>query len=632
MSFLKLNSLLVTKDGKEVYFEEFHSGVNIIRGDNSSGKSTISNFIYFIIGGDFSNWLPEAASCDFVYAEVTLNGAVATFKREITQKSLQPMSVFWGTIDKALSSSFEGWKNYPYSRRTPQTESFSQIIFKALDFPLISSDNEESITFNQILRLIYIDQLSSLDSLMRNEDFDSPTIRTAVGNLLIGTYDDDLLKKEMSKKEKEKELSEVKKNIKALDDIFDKSPLEFDKKTLGESISEKEGQLGRIISTLKSPDILLDTIKKNDIKNEIKDQQKNLNNIKNEYKTLLNYLEKENMAIVDSDNFIEVLNNKLTAIKESLNSRNILGSLPIQYCPICMEKLDEPIDDCHCHLCKKQVSANDGNTKLIRMKIEIETQIAESTVLQKDRLERIDELKEEIKKTERELTRIQSTYDLLISQSRTTYETKYDELWVMKGKLDAQIDFLKQQLQLTESYESYKNKQFLLIASIEKLTDEIERLKKLQRSKATNAYSRIQYYALELLKGDGQYEDKFQNGDSISISFHQNLFYLNDRNRFSASSMVLLKNCVRFAIFFASLELNYFRYPRFILCDNMEDKGMVEARSKNFQRNIVRLANDFDVNSFQIIFSTSMIDESLDIPKYTVGEFYSANNKSLKLS
>jgi hypothetical protein len=97
--------------------------------------------------------------------------------------------------------------------------------------------------------------------------------------------------------------------------------------------------------------------------------------------------------------------------------------------------------------------------------------------------------------------------------------------------------------------------------------------------------------------------------------------------------MVLLKNCVRFAIFFASLELDYFRYPKFILCDNIEDKGMVEARSKNFQRNIVRLANseEFKDKKFQIIMATSMIAEELDIPEYTVGEKYTKGNKSLKL-
>ena len=90
---------------------------------------------------------------------------------------------------------------------------------------------------------------------------------------------------------------------------------------------------------------------------------------------------------------------------------------------------------------------------------------------------------------------------------------------------------------------------------------------------------------------------------------------------------------MRFAIFFASIDLDFFRYPKFILCDNIEDKGMEETRSKNFQKNIIKLAESpqFQGKDFQMIFSTSMIDSDLDIEKYTVGEFYDENNKTLKL-
>jgi hypothetical protein len=102
------------------------------------------------------------------------------------------------------------------------------------------------------------------------------------------------------------------------------------------------------------------------------------------------------------------------------------------------------------------------------------------------------------------------------------------------------------------------------------------------------------------------------------------------RQNFSASSVVYLKNSVLYAIFFASLENDFFRYPRLIMCDNMEDKGMQEARSQNLQRTIVELSNKAKVEH-QIIFSTSMIDASLDIDAYCIGDFYSKENKTLKV-
>ena len=321
------------------------------------------------------------------------------------------------------------------------------------------------------------------------------------------------------------------------------------------------------------------------------------------------------------------------AIKESLNSRDVLGAIPLQYCPVCLGKLDENVEENHCKLCKQEVKENPGKSKLLRMQLEIEMQVKESQKILKTKESKIEELETSLKEISRSLVKAQADYDVYINQSRTSLETKFDQLLEQKGKLNAEIDFLGKQIQLIESYEDYKNNQYSLKAQIDRLKEETERLANLQRKNSSTAYSRIQHYALELLKGDGTYEEKFQNGHSVQIDFGKNSFYLDGRNRFSASSMVLLKNCVRFAIFFASLELDYFRYPKFILCDNIEDKGMVEARSKNFQRNIVRLANseEFKDKKFQIIMATSMIAEELDIPEYTVGEKYTKGNKSLKL-
>ena len=42
---------ILTRNGGVAYDEKFHRGVNIIRGQNSSGKSTIVRFIFFVLGG-----------------------------------------------------------------------------------------------------------------------------------------------------------------------------------------------------------------------------------------------------------------------------------------------------------------------------------------------------------------------------------------------------------------------------------------------------------------------------------------------------------------------------------------------------------------------------------------------------
>jgi hypothetical protein len=632
MSFLKLNRLVVSKDGKNAYSQNFHEGLNIIRGHNSTGKSTISNFIFFALGGEFVDWLPEAASCNYVIAEIEINGAVITVKRDIENIQRRPMAIYFGDMEKAMSSNVAGWHIYPYSK-TDKTESFSQIIFKALEFPEISTENQESITVNQILRLLYVDQLSSLDSLMRNEDFDSPLIRSAIGNLLLGTYNDNLLSLQIQLRQKERDYNDIKKQVKALEDVFDNSPFDFDRESIQNNINEKRKQLANVLEALKKPETIISSIKQSDTKNEIKSLQANLSKYKSRYDVSLNEISKAKANIIDNNEFIGVLNSKLVAIDESLSSREVLGRFPIQYCPVCLEKIEENVEDNHCKLCKKEIKDDIGKTKLLRMKLEVEMQIKESTSILKEKEKLLDQYLLSIQETERELRNAQNAYDIFISQTRSSVENKFDKLLEQKGKLIADIDFLEKQLQLVASYGEYKSQTFALKSAIDRLTDAIDRQLELQRKKATTAYSTIQKYALKLLKGDGAYEEKFQDGRKVTINFGKNTFYLDDRNRFSASSLVLLKNCVRFAIFFASVELDYFRYPRFILCDNVEDKGMEEARSKNFQKNIADIANssDFKDKHFQIIMTTSMISDDLNVENYTIGDFYDGKAKSLKL-
>ncbi len=72
--FLK-RLVIYTNSGMVAYDELFHKGVNIICGDNSSGKSTITHFIFFALGGEFNDFVPEARECQVVYAEIEADGA-----------------------------------------------------------------------------------------------------------------------------------------------------------------------------------------------------------------------------------------------------------------------------------------------------------------------------------------------------------------------------------------------------------------------------------------------------------------------------------------------------------------------------------------------------------------------------
>ena len=73
-----------------------------------------------------------------------------------------------------------------------------------------------------------------------------------------------------------------------------------------------------------------------------------------------------------------------------------------------------------------------------------------------------------------------------------------------------------------------------------------------------------------------------------------------------------------------------FFHPRFLLIDNVEDKGMEEERSHLFQRIIVERVTELD-GPYQVIFTTSMMNPELDLKEYTVGPAYTNVERTLAL-
>jgi hypothetical protein len=222
--FLK-RLVVYTNKGEIAYNEEFHKGVNIICGDNSSGKSTITHFIFFALGAEFNDFVPEARECQVVYAEIESNGTVFTIKRyiEISEKTQKingriALHLFWGSFQECLNPpSNIYWQKYEYNT-TVDKKSFSNVLFEILNLPEVKEEN--NITIHQILRLLYIDQESPTSSLFYYDEFDKQTSREAVADLLLGIYNQDLYDYKIDLYKSEKQLDEIKSEIKITKRFF----------------------------------------------------------------------------------------------------------------------------------------------------------------------------------------------------------------------------------------------------------------------------------------------------------------------------------------------------------------------------------------------------------------------------
>ena len=163
------------------------------------------------------------------------------------------------------------------------------------------------------------------------------------------------------------------------------------------------------------------------------------------------------------------------------------------------------------------------------------------------------------------------------------------------------------------------------------LRDEIKRKESSLATELNRKKSDISTYTLKILHEDKDHEETFRDGKKVDFDFGEDRVTIDNRALFSASSMVYLKNAFRLALLQASCSDASYLYPRFLLMDNVEDKGMEPKRSHQFQREIIKASAQINV-PHQIIFTTSMIDPDLDGTDYCIGPFYDDHNKTLKFS
>jgi hypothetical protein len=630
MTNILLRRFVVIAKGRRVYDEQFHNGLNIIRGQNGSGKSTIIELIYYILGADSIDWKEEALKCDYILGEFEISKQVITIKREIIKDGKPPLSIFWGIIDDATAGSWEVFS----MRRSTEKDSFSQVILRLLNIPASIQNEDVSLTMHQLLRILYIDQLSPANVLMRPENFDTIIIREAIVRTLMGAYDIHLLQDEIELRNKNKEMQNYKIEIDKLQYILKENGSNMTTIELRKKINENYTQIQKIDTNLLEQIQISIQKKRRSTNTSVDDIFDSINKAKNEYYELNQRINTINYDITDSEDFIFDLKQRNIDLTNSIEMRKYLPSLTIHYCPLCLNQIEQLSDDGICILCKQKTAKNDLTAEALRLKNELAFQIKESENILINKKKELGELKLELSLKIKQINAYQSQIDSFKASIETTEQQERDKLQFLKGNLTKEIEYLNKELLFQE-----KIKEDICI--LDKLKEEIAEFERqiiVRKERLKQNYSKaimeIQKIAIEFIKDDLQ-RDLPSDGYSLSklnIDFEKNnTFSIDDKNNFAASSMVYLKNSILFAFFFASLNLPTMNYPRFIICDNIEDKGMEESRSHQFQLNLLKKSQQYKDLEHQMIITTSMIEPSLNIPEICIGEFYTNESKSLKI-
>lgn len=621
---------VLTREGLVAYDETFHPGVNIIRGDNSSGKSTITHLLFFGLGGEYADFVPQARKCRYVFLEIVIDGVVISLKREIKLandgrvSARVPITIYFCELNDAMENKCES-KTFNYNSSENQ-KSFSNVLFDLLKLPQVIGDC--NITMHQLLRLLYIDQESPTNSLFMFEQFDSQLTRETTADLLMGIYDSNLYKAKIRQREVENSLQELKFEIKSVKNAlsgyrecssaFLLSEIEAKKQeiiSIDKSILDKKNNC----ATQELPITLIETTK-----NEISELRKKVVDLENRVRE--NAAEDE-----DTKLFIEALNRKIDALKKSVSVRTCLSDMELDFCPECLTKLENNVDKGHCRLCKAPIDNSKGLAQAKRYELEISFQIQESKAILEENEQKVIKNKAELIVLRAQLKAKEESLSDLLKNVQRKEDEEIDGLIYKKGLCEGEKMQLLTMLEKAEYYESLLQKQTEMQCEMDRLERFIKAKRYEQASNRKLVSDKIRDFGIYFLQHDLNRQHEFMSADDFFVDFSNNIVYLSNKYaKYSASSNFYLKVVARFALFFASLELPIIRFPHFIFADNMEDKGIEIERAQNFQKQIITKLQEYNVKDYQVIYTTSYITQELEDSPFVVGERYSQNNKSLR--
>ncbi len=630
---LRLKQLVILKGGQRAYDQKFHLGLNIIHGSNGSGKSSILDFIFYALGGNLTKWKPIASICDAVFAEIVANGVTLTLRRDVSIENNRPMQIFFGTMEEGMKSASDGWQRYPYARNE-HSSTFSQVLFKALNLPEIPGDEGANITMHQILRLMYVDQTTPFQRIFRSEDFDPRDTREAVSELLCGIGNNQLYSKRIALREQRKLESELGTKLTNLARVVANLGENFSKGKFEEelnSLSDKRNSLLKEIEALQNAEV-----DSGDMAKSAEVQRRKLYQQVSGQRESLVELERQAAAltfeIADSEQFISHLDQLLKEFDKTAVTYTAIGDIPFELCPSCFQPLKTASDD-HCHLCKEKLPVEEKETKLFELRIDIEGQIVESKRLQVQRKEKLDAAKKESTKLKTNMTRLMKQFDEARTASIDGLTALVSEKSRAIGKIDARLDELERLTDLRTQIDAVRTAKEAASNAVTALKNEIEALELARDKRRRVVKTRIADQTKRVLLKDLQEHNDFEELDNFNFSFEDDWFAINgDPNiTTSASGMVVVKNSLYIGLLLSSLQDSLMRYPRFLLLDNVEDKGMVGDRVRNFQKVIADFMDE-ESKPHQVILTTSTLNPELAREDYIVGPEYSKQNRTLAIN
>ena len=613
---------------RPVYDEAFHTGVNIIRGQNGSGKSTIADFLFYILGGECDNWKTVASRCDEVQAEVCTRGGVVTLRRPVG-RAQTPMQVFFGPMVEAEVHGLDSWQSYPI-RRSVNRESFSQIMFRASGIPEAQSEGASNVTMHQILRLLYSDQRTPSAFLFRYEPFDNRDIREAVGDLLCGLSVYELYEVELA-------LRDLNRRFDAISEQYSMLLGGLSSDVTLVSVEAIDSQLTALskesINLKEEIEKAGEYVAADEVGSFVRGRNRasvQLRKIRGEVAELERRKEVNDLEMADIIRFLEYLGDLAERLPRAEASSEIVGQIEFSHCPACLAPLPTDTGPERCALCGADMDPQRERSKYLQIKLDIDIQMRESRQLLEDKKGIAKHAAASLRRLRSKFSQMLSEYAVRYELSGSPRESFVAERYQRLGQIDRERSSLEGVREKVSELELISAEKAAVSSEIEQLKDRQKALSTANQARRSEALTLVSNTACKVLREDLNRQEEFRSAKGVFLGFGDNSVLVDNELNFAESSNVIVKNASILALLLAATEDEAFHHPRFALFDNIEDKGMEQERSHNFQQVLVRMSEAAKA-PHQIIFMTSMFNPDLDEGKYAIGPYYTHESRTLAI-
>jgi hypothetical protein len=614
----------------------FNNGLNIINGENSSGKSTILDFIAYTLGAENINFKHAALKCTHSYLQIKISQQQLTLMREVNNKNQTSMSVFLGTYEDAINNNATGWMTFPY-KNSQDKFSFSKLIFEFLDYP-IPLATDSIITMHQILRIAYADQMYT-HPIFKFEKWDSSEKREAVKDFIFGIYTDERYDLQLQLKQIKKDIESKNHELKSINDLVERSYGKFKIDEINELISKNKEEKEKYVKKIKNYESEYNKDNIN-LPSQIIQQDELkilLVNLNNEIIQLEKNILDLQFDITDSQNFIKELAQRDIDIQNAKNTQKQIQDFQFKFCPSCYNPVQEKnLENSNCcHLCSTPTTntIEDGLesiSALLKMQTEILFQKEESERLLAKKRKALYEKNINLAEKKTKILELESEFNTLTSNWHTQFELGVIHLHREISKIDSEIINYQNVFNILNEIQILGNEKNELTVNKNRIETRISSISNNNFHRREKVSAKLNYKLKELLQQDLPRQDEFINPDKVQINFEDNIIFINDVGYFSQSSLVLIRHLFHLALLSVSNKDLSMRFPQLLILDGLNDGGLEAKRAFNLQHIILNESSKLNKN-FQIIAATSEISDELNLSNYIIAS-YTEKNRSLNLA